>query len=151
MALTGPRSTKEKLVPELQKYSLPIEGGVKIYQGAIVALDAYGNAVQGQAEAALNGGELTGVGRALATYDNSTGAAGAFEMEYETGVFAYDNDTDTGALAQADVGTVCYIKDDHTVSKTATSSGEAGIVEAVNSDGVWVRFLGVSSRKLIGD
>lgn len=48
----------------------------------------------------------------------------------------------TGLVAQADVGADCYVVDDQTVARTSATNtrSRAGIVVAVEPDGVWVQI-----------
>ena len=57
----------------------------------------------------------------------------------KSGCFLYKNSSSTAAIAAADIGGVCYVADDQTVSKTGgTNSIPAGLVYDVESKGVWV-------------
>lgn len=82
-----------------------------------------------------------GVGRAEKTVDN-TGAAGAVSVEYRTGSFLFANSAAGDLITIADIGRACFIVDDQTVARTdATATrSRAGIVEAVEATGVWVRM-----------
>jgi len=56
-------------------------------------------------------------------------------------VFRWNNDT-TNDVVAADVGLPCYVLDDNVVANVAGTAGViAGIVERMDSDGVWVRTL----------
>lgn len=83
-----------------------------------------------------------GVGRAEKTVDNSAGAAGALSLEYRVGSFLFANSAAGDLIVIADIGKPCFIVDDQTVAKTdATATrSRAGIVEAVETNGVWVRL-----------
>ena len=82
-----------------------------------------------------------GVGRAEATVDNTAGIAGALMVEYRTGSFLFANSAAGDLITIADIGKPCFIVDDQTVAKTdATATrSRAGIVDAVENAGVWVR------------
>ena len=114
-----------------------VAAGAKIFEGAILMRDAHGNLVQGQAAKSL-----IGVGRAGGRADNTSGKAGDARVSYHAGVFAYANATSSDAITQADIGKICYAVDDQTVAKTdgGGARSPAGFVEAVDADGIWVRF-----------
>jgi len=109
----------------------------KIFAGAIVMRNATGFLIRG----ATATGSF-GVGRAEALADNSAGADGAINCTYRRGVFRFANSSAGDLIAQADVGAKCWIVDDQTVAKTngTNTRSPAGIVEAVDSLGVWVRM-----------
>jgi hypothetical protein len=117
--------------------SLPVAASVKIYAGALVALDSNGNAKPGETATGL-----LGIGRAEAQADNSSGSAGDINVEVRKGVFRFENSAGGDEITLADIGADCYIVDDSTVAKTDGTSTRsvAGKVFDVDSDGVWVRF-----------
>lgn len=132
MALTADRHTPYR---DGDLVNTPVAASAKIFAGALILLDG-GYAKPGESAAAK-----IAWGRAEEFCDNSSGAAGAKSVQVRRNqVFRWDNDTGAGALAQADVGADCYIKDDHTVSKTSTSRTVAGKLIEVDSDGVWVKM-----------
>lgn len=134
-ALTAARNTPqygEGTEPPLIK--LPIAASTKIYQGSMVAKNTSGLAVPASVD-----NTLIIVGRARRTYDNSTGAASAFLVEIERGVFYFAS----ADVVAADVLKLCYALDDQTVSHTQGSSAAAGrIIDVDPSLGVAVS-LGV--------
>jgi hypothetical protein len=131
-------------VPEL--LSLPM-AAVKIWKGSLVAVNATGYATP----AATTAG-LVVLGRAEDTVDNSAGAAGDLNINVRRGVFRFTNSSSTGALTQADVGKVCYVVDDVTVSRLdAGTRPIAGKVIAVDSNGVWVETGIMSSDPRVID
>lgn len=134
VALTADRNTPRR---EGDLREDPVAANVRIFAGALVMRDANGRITRG---ATATG--CTGVGRAEALADNTGGAAGAIACRWRPGVFRWANSAAGDAIAQADVGAVCYIVDDQTVAKThATNTrSKAGIVEAVDAQGVWVRM-----------
>lgn len=141
-ALTAARSTKQfEGRPLPVQLSFPVKGSTTIYQGSLVALNA-GYA----APMAIATGRIA-VGRAKRTVINA-GADGAATIEVEPGVFPWGNSASADLIAQADVGAACYGIDDQTVAKTSNSSTRsvAGIIVAVDADGVWVQTgLGISA------
>jgi hypothetical protein len=118
--------------------TIPMRAGVKIFKGAMVAIDSSGNAMPA---GLLAGGTVRVVGVANATFDNTSGAAGAVEVEATSGVFKMVNNSGE-LVTRASVGAACFVLDDNTVSLTnATSTrATAGIVQQVDSDGVRVYF-----------
>lgn len=117
--------------------SLPVAASVKIYAGALVALDSNGSAKPGETATGL-----LGIGRAEAQADNSSGSAGDVNVEVRKGVFRFENSVGGDEITLADIGSDCYIVDDSTVAKTDGTSTRsvAGKVFDVDSDGVWVKF-----------
>lgn len=132
MALTADRNTPVKdgeLIP------VPVAGSTKIYAGSLVAVNATGYAVPGSASPAL-----IYLGRAESFVDNSAGADGAQTLVVRRGkLFKWAN-YGSDAVTEAEVGKPCYIYDDQTVAKTSGNGtrSPAGIVMAVDSDGIWV-------------
>lgn len=131
-AATAGRITAEKI---LGKFSAPIAASTTIYAGTLVALDANGRVVP-----VSSASTLRAVGRActrggLDRWDNASGSAGAFDVEIEEGIFFWDNSSSGDAIAQAQVGTVCFGVDDQTVAKTGDSGARsvAGVVRYIDS------------------
>lgn len=132
MALSADRNTPMK---DGELVNVPVATNVKIYAGALVALNASGYATPGAV--ATN---LTYLGRAEEQVDNTGGADGAKTVNVRRKkAFKWKNHG-ADAIVQADLGKTCYIVDDETVAKTdgtATRSA-AGKVVGLDSDGVWV-------------
>ena len=133
VALTTERNTRNRL-GDLRVE--PMAAAVKIFGGSLVMRNAAGYLTKG---ATATG--CVGVGRAEKTMDNTAGAAGALSAEYRMGSFLFANSAAADLITIADIGTACFIVDDQTVAKTdATATrSRAGIVEAVEATGVWVR------------
>jgi len=116
--LTSQRNTE--MLGDRRMFNYPVEANTNVYLGAMVALDANGNAVPAQPFGAAPLSALTVVGRAdrlvggVPGQDalNNPGVAGAISVTVRRGVFKYDND---GSIAQAQVGAKCFALDDHTV------------------------------------
>ena len=88
-----------------------------------------------------DGSVRPGVGVAKKTADNSAGAAGAISVEYERGVFGFNNDAGD-PVTLANVNATVFMSDDNTVSKTnggATKSA-AGVLVDVDAQFAWVRI-----------
>jgi hypothetical protein len=131
-ALTEDRNTTRR---EGERFSYPMAANVTIYGGALVMLNASGNATPG---AVATGQRACGV----ACQRKTNGAtAGAERIEVEPGIFRFNNSAAGDLIAAADVGADCWIVDDNTVAKTNGSSTRsvAGRIVAVDSVGVWVR------------
>jgi hypothetical protein len=129
MPLAADRNTPMK---DGELVSVPMATAKKVYAGSLVAADANGYATPGATAATL-----TYLGRAEETVDN-TGANGAKSvLVRRKAIFKWKN-SGTDAVVQADLGKVCYIEDDQTVSHTVTGKSIAGKVIAIDSDGVWV-------------
>jgi hypothetical protein len=125
--------------PFPNRIPVPIAAAVHIYQGAMVQLNA-----SGQAQPAATGSGGLIVGRAYEEYDNTTdgvivgaGAAGFMTVEVEQGAFLWDLDT-VAPPAQVNVGAVVYAVDDHTVSTSnAGTRGSAGRLLALITVPEW--------------
>lgn len=131
-ALTAPRETPSRsgdIRAPLMK------GGVTIYRGAMVAIDADRFGVPAGPVAAHKV-----IGRAEDTYDNSAGADGGLRAKARTGVLLWGNAA-ADAIAVADIGALAYVVDDNTVAKTSAGGARpvAGVIFDVDPDGVWVR------------
>jgi hypothetical protein len=110
----------------------PVAAAVVIFTGAIVALDASGNAVP-----AADTAGLRVIGRAEQDVDNSAGLAGAKTVTIKRGCFAWAN-SETEPVAQANVGKPCFVEDDNTVASDSTNRVIAGRVLGLESGSVWV-------------
>ena len=118
--------------------NMALATGATVYEGSLVAV-VLGTGKVKVASGASN--ELV-IGKALR---NATQSASNLTAEIgfakEIGGYWCVNDTGT-AVATTDIGKVCYILDDQTVTMAATSSGVAGRVWAVSSaNGVFVEPL----------
>ncbi len=137
-ALTAARDTPRlggEAVPAM--LAIPVKASTKIYAGSLVAINA------GYAVPASAAQGLIVVGRARQTKDNTSGANGDLTVEVERGIFRFGNSSSGDAIAQADVGKLCYAVDDQTVAKTngdAAARSAAGIIIGLDgSAGVWVQ------------
>ncbi|MGH7907667.1 MAG: hypothetical protein ACREP6_13680, partial [Candidatus Binataceae bacterium] len=127
-ALTNARNTPEMAdFGRVQVY--PVEANTVIYLGAIVALNAAGNAVPAVSQPGL---KIAGRAERLhngipgQNADNTGGAAGAISIVCRRGVFMYaDNDNSITAAA---IGEIAYAADDNSVS--ASDGGGATAVPA---------------------
>ena len=114
-----------------------VAASVKIFAGALLMLNAAGYVTKG----ATATGSF-GIGRAEARADNSAGANGAITVSWCGGVFRFANSSAGDMITNARAGKLCTIVDDQTVAKTdgTATRSRAGIVDAVEANGVWVRF-----------
>jgi hypothetical protein len=137
-ALTAPRPMTGRLGDTTRPplWKLPVKANTKIWAGSLIVVDA-GYAAPGRAATGL-----IVAGRAEQSVDNTGGAAGALVVEARRGVFKFNNSASSDAIAQADVGKVCYIVDDQTVALTDGSSARsrAGMIYQVETDGVLVQI-----------
>lgn len=133
VALTAARNTPLRMGDIRAE---PLAAAIKVFGGSLVMRNAAGYLTKG---ATATG--CVGVGRAESTVDNSAGAAGALSLEYRVGTFLFANSASGDLITIADIGKACFIVDDQTVAKTdgTTTRSRAGIVEAVEATGVWVR------------
>lgn len=132
MALTKDRNT---IMKDGELIVVPVAANAVIYAGAIVVANASGYADKGST--ALG---LTFLGRADERVDNTGGANGAKTVQVRRGkAFKWKNDA-THPVTQASLGRKCYIVDDETVAihDNSAARSAAGIVVALDSDGVWV-------------
>ena len=130
--LTTVRDTSE-IAQGAKFLSLPVKGATTIFQGSLVALDANGYAVPGSTAE-----NLTAAGRAEETVENKGGDGDAV-IRVSRGTFVFENST-SGKITAAEVLGPCYIEDDQTVTKTATSASVAGLVIRVDDEGVAVEM-----------
>lgn len=129
-ALTAPRNTPARAGDLI---ALLLAANTTIQAGSIVAISA-GYAVPGSTATSL-----VAVGRAE---DSATAvAAGDAAIRVRGGTFRFENSS-TDPIAQANVGTDCYIVDDQTVAATSGTNtrSRAGIVIEVDDEGVWVQI-----------
>lgn len=138
-ALTAARDTPKfqgGAYPDILAF--PVATNVNIHQGSIVSL-ASGYARPGRTSTT----DIV-VGIAVKPVDNTGGADGAKTVEVFQAVARFGNSSAGDLIAQADVGAACYVVDDQTVAKTNGTNTRvaAGIILAVDTDGVWVRVKG---------
>ena len=126
-SLTSERDTRELLVGS-PHYTYEREAAAAVYAGGIVAQNASGKAVP-----ASDAADLVVLGRAETTVGSGD------TLPIRTGVYLYDNGTSGEALTVADIGSPCFVVDDHTVGKVGgTYHVPVGVVVDVTSDGVAV-------------
>lgn len=117
-------------VGEGRRFADPLAADVRIFTGALVALNAQGQALP----AAPNAARIRGV--ALHEADNTDGLAGDASVEIERGAFLFSSD---GTLTRAHVGANVFVVDDNTVGAAGTLV--AGKCLDVTPAGVVVEIL----------
>ncbi len=128
-AVAAPGRVTPEYEPNTIIRSYPMDALAVILNGTIVALDSTGYAVPG-----TSGTGLLAVG--IAQESKTAGAVdGDTNIKVHIGVFRLLADS---AFAQSDVGALCYIVDNQTVTLTGTSKSIAGTVAAVDGGNVWV-------------
>lgn len=132
-ALSADRNTPRR---EGEKRVIPAAASTLIYAGALVAINAAGNAVPFSTATTLKP-----AGRAERRVDN-TGAAGEQSVEVSAGIFRFANSAAADLITKADIGSDCYGVDDQTVAKTSGTNTRsvAGKVFDVDAQGVWVKI-----------
>ena len=134
-ALSADRATPERKGELLE---LPAAAAKKFFAGALVAVDADGNATPGATATTLRG-----LGRVEAYADNSGGGAGATTVKIKRGCFRWGNSTAGDAITRADIGNNAFIVDDQTVAKTngTNTRSVAGRIADVDAQGVWIQSI----------
>ena len=112
----------------------PLAADVRIFTGALVALNAQGQALP----AAPNAARIRGV--ALHEADNTDGEAGDVSVEIERGAFLFAN---SGTVTRAHIGGNVVVVDDNTVGPPPGSGSPliAGKCLDVTPHGVVVEIL----------
>src|SRR6185295_5734681 len=127
-ALSAGRVTKE-YAPLSVLRTYPMDALAQIWEGGIVCLDSTGYAVPGSTSTSLIAVGIAQESKLAGSSDGDT------NIDVHFGVFHLNVDS---AFAQSDVGALCYIVDDQTVSLSASGKSIAGTVAAVDSSGAWV-------------
>lgn len=136
MALSRDRHTPQRTGDEVAH---PVKGGVRLYAGALVVLEA------GYAAPGREASGLIAVGRSEKRTDNTTGQDGDLTVEIRTGTFRFANDS-VDPVTQADCGSACFVVDDETVSASDSGGARsvAGRIIELENAGVWVQVGPVS-------
>lgn len=113
-----------------RRFRDPVAAATRIFAGAMVALNAAGNAIPAIPTAT----RMRGV--ALAEADNSAGAIGAVSVEIERGPFLVANN---GSVTRTHIGGTVFVVDDNTVGAAGTLV--AGKCLDVTPEGVVVEIL----------
>ena len=132
-----------------QSFSFPdATAAVKLLQGVLWSRNSSGYITN----ASDTAGEIC-VGIGAGEVDNSAGSAGDLDCLAERGVYRLANSA-TNALTLAHIGQPCYVEDNVTVASKTENGIVAGIVEDVDSNGVWVNvgaapMQGIGRRALV--
>jgi hypothetical protein len=121
MALTADRSTPQIGDGKPSKLGYPVLADAVIYQGSLVVLDSDGYLKPG-----VSATGLVCVGKATKAVDATGYSSGELYCEVQEGAFKWD--TNGSAIAATDVGSLCYVYNDHTVTLTSTSRSIAGTI-----------------------
>jgi len=132
-ALTRDRNTPIRTGDEV---SHPVAAGVVIHAGALVCLNAAGNAVPGALSLTL-----TAIGMAEREVNNVGGLDGALSIKVRRGVIRLENEP-TDLCNRTHIGKTAYIVDDQTVAATngVNTRSAAGKIIDLDADGVWVEI-----------
>ncbi len=119
--------------PIVELLTLPVKGGVEIFVGALVGLDADGYLVPADSDATLKI-----AGRAEQHIDASDADDGDLTCDVKQGTFKWGNGS--SSITIADVGEFCFADDDQTVEKHGDAGARppAGVIVGLEDDGVWV-------------
>lgn len=151
-ALASDRNTQER---NAEVFEFPIAPGVTIFRGALVAINASGQALRPQDAGAT---QIVGVAQTGSADFIAGGAAAA--GQFPTGGVVIDQPTPfvrvrrkkqfafvnappgVDLLAASDFGAQAYAIDDQTVAKTSNTGARlaVGIVRGVDQFGVWVEI-----------
>lgn len=130
MALTKDRDTKRR---DGVSFSLPAAAGARLYAGSIAGINADGQAVPAGTAAAV-----AVLGIVQDHVDNRDGQAGDRQVPIRRGTFAVK--AGQANLTNAAYGKTVKAVDDESVALADAGAIVAGIVRAVDADGVWVEF-----------
>lgn len=132
--LTEPRNTVAR---SGDRRAFKVKGRVRLFQGAMVAINNAGLAVPMSTAKGLQG-----VGRAERTVDNREGLDGELTVEVGSGIYRFANSAGKDEIGQQHIGDPCFGVDDQTVALTndGNKRSVAGTIHDVDEQGVWVKF-----------
>ena len=110
--------------------NVPVAAGVELKEATMVAINE-----DGYAESASAKEGITVAGCVQKYSDNRLGQNGEIQASVKRSVYVWNND---GTIKDTDILKKCYVKDETTVTITAAGSSVAGIILAVESDGITV-------------
>ena len=147
-ALSSARNTRRRgaILREVPVY---LKDGYTVYVGGVVCLDG----VDGYAVPGSKATGLTAVGiysprsSAISLQGKSPVSAvdGDTALNVVSGVFDMDNGLTTDTVLITDVGGLCYLLDDHTVSRLSSGSSACGVIMALNRNGSVQVLIGLES------
>jgi hypothetical protein len=130
-AATTDRDTPQKKL--LREVAYPVAAAEVIPGGVLVAVNAAGYAVNASDTAGL-----TVVGVSFEGIDNTDGVNGELEIKVLHGSFKLANNG-VNPVVQATVGKAPQVADNQTLRASgATNAITAGVVDRLESDGVWI-------------
>jgi len=132
MAQTGPTERRRR---DQEFRDVGVAAAASIFQGALVALQG-GYAVKGQ-EAT----DLTAIGIAEVSVDNSAGQDGDKTIRVRKGCFRFASAGAGDQLSAADIGADVYIVDDDTVGKTDGGAARSVAGKLFDFDGTFAWVL----------
>ncbi len=122
--------TAGRVPPEMKlidRMTMPLKDTTAVFKGGIAAIDtSVGKVTKGAVSATL-------INIGFFAEDKASGTNQTVEVQFGREVKAYwlDN-TDTGHTAAAtDLGKVCYLLDDHTITMNSTGASKAGRIWGV--------------------
>lgn len=125
MLRTGNERTGNALI------SIPVAASTVLKENTIAAVNESGYAVAGsKAEGLLVAGRVEELA------DNSAGTDGDISVKVKRGTFVWNNDSES--IQATDILKPCYIAGDQSVTITSSGASPAGIILAVEPDGVTV-------------
>lgn len=136
--MTATTLARNTTLKEGHLLEIPVAAATKIPAGVMVQVNASGFAVNAAATVA---NRMAGI--AVATADNSVGAAGDITVTVRRGIAGeFANSASGDLIAAADRLNNCYVVDNQTVAKTDGSSSRpaAGKILDVTAAGVLVLF-----------
>jgi len=115
--------------------AVPVNADAVIYAGAIVVITPTGYAERGFAAP-----DVTYVGRAENSVDNTNGNDGDLAVNVRRGMAFKWKNSSTDPVTQAGLGKPCFIQDDETLAATHNGNtlSAAGVVIGIDPDGVWI-------------
>jgi len=133
-------------IPEPVLLSFPVEASTSIYGGAIVCINAAGNAVPASANSAfkvVGRCDKQAINQATGGSPGATGVAGSIQVQVRQGAFLYNINADS-TIDGTKFGANVYASDDNTVSLTDAGGTRPyiGFVQAVPST------MGLSSTQV---
>jgi hypothetical protein len=144
--MTAATADRRSTYRERSFFAYPVLANAVIFKGTMVALDTSGWAKPASASATLKV-----VGVAVDGKDATDLANGAIVVEVDRrGAYLFENSGGGDAISADDIGQFCYAVDDQTVALTSSSGIRpvAGMIEDVQSGGVWVNFSSHLDRKV---
>lgn len=131
-ALSADRNTPRR---QMTGRRVPVAAGVKLYAGAMIAINAGGFLAPVTAATTLKG-----AARCAKFVDNTAGANGAVSGDQELGTFRWANSSAADLITRADIGSDAYGVDDQTVAKTngGGTRSVVGKIADVDDQGVWI-------------